>query len=394
MQLLSRRPLIPAIELLLVAVTIIELFYNIYSHSSAKVPVPDGHNRLYYGQFPIEDKDSTLCLDAAAFHREYHIPQPRVNYLSEFINLDKCPVLSEDVAAIGVAAPCTAKNALLDSLSSGGRIGLNAPYHSKGCEMWWYESEELCNVWAKYGKVMFVGDDVLEDIYGGMMVLVREDPLYGAVRQWSYSSNKDMDCACESVFTDHDRCESALVRSMKDITDYDRKLVKCKPKVGVKLQMHYLPRYPVDPVEFNRFVMAATEDSKFDRRPIAIIYGHGHGSLFDIGATASWISTLRDVVHNVIPYGSPIYELFVTPGATGPQVSGGKTLPLGLKASQVFEMAMRSWGREVKMDVLGTWNATVQTSFSADGLHGGIRVNLLKAMMITNWLDLVNPGSD
>ncbi|KAK9245507.1 hypothetical protein V1506DRAFT_238009 [Lipomyces tetrasporus] len=399
-----RHRLIPLIELLLAAITISTLVYLIYRHSCESFLMAKHHYDVYDEELSHREllvdnivafgtADSAhLPSHAATLHREYQIPQTKVNYLSEFRNLDKCPVSSEDVAAIGEAAPCYHKNTLLESLSSGGRIGLDSPYHSKSCGMWWYGTHELCNVLAKYSKVMFVGDDVLEDIFGGMMLLIREDAMYGAVRQWHYNSIEDMKCSCETAFRNHGLCESALVRSLKELTDYDTTLLKC-PRAGVQMQMHYLPRYPLDPVEVNRFVMAATKDSDFDRRPIAVIYGHGHGSLFDKGATASWISTLRDMIHNAIPYDVPIYELFVTPGATGPQVSGFNTLTLGLKASQVFESAMRDWGRDVQMDVLGTWNATVQTSFSADGLHGGVQTNLLKAMMVLNWLDLVNNGS-
>ncbi|KAK9241411.1 hypothetical protein V1525DRAFT_10126 [Lipomyces kononenkoae] len=388
MQVISCRRARQFIELLLAVLTITALCCVICNHSVGKRSFPHDHYYLRRGELPIDTTDSTVNLDAASFHREYHIPQTRVNHLSEFESLDKCTVLSEDVAAIGYTAPCIDKNALLDSLSSGGRIGLDAPYHSKGCQMWWYEAQELCNVWAKYSKVIFVGDDALEDVFASMAVLIRKDALNGAVRD----SKENMDCTCERALMDRYSCQSVFIRSMNDFTDYDQSLAKCMPKV--KLQMHYLPRYPVDPAAFNRFVMATIEDIELDRRPLAIIYGHGHGSLFDIGATASWISTLHDMVQNIIPYDGHVHELFVTPGATGPQVDSVDTLQLGLKASQLFEIAMRSWGREVNIDVLGTWNATVQTTFSEDGLHSGLRVNLLKAMMIANWLDLVNPGSD
>ncbi|KAK9365267.1 hypothetical protein V1509DRAFT_661040 [Lipomyces kononenkoae] len=387
------RRFIQTIELLLAVLTTSALLCIIYHQSFGQRSFPYDQYYLRQGELPIDATDSMVNLDAAWFHREYHIPQPTFSYRSEYVkNLDECTILSEDVAAIGYTPPCISKNALLDSLSNGGRIGLNAPYHSKGCEMWWYEARELCSVWAKYSKVIFVGDDVLGDVFAGMMALIRKDKLDGAVRRWRYNSKKNKDCTCEREFIDHNLCQSVVIRNIKDITDYDPILVKCMPKV--KLQMHYLPRYPVDPVEFNRFVMTAAEDIQHDRRPIAIIYGHGHGSMFDIGATASWISTLRDMVQNIIPYDGLVHELFVTPGATGPQVSGVNTLQLGLKASHLFEIAMRSWGREENVDVLGTWNATVQTTFSADGLRSGLRVNLLKAMMIANWLDLVNPGSD
>jgi hypothetical protein len=47
---------------------------------------------------------------------------------------------------------------MLHAMSSGGRIGYDAPYMPRGCDMRWFTSEEICEILGRFEKVVIVGD--------------------------------------------------------------------------------------------------------------------------------------------------------------------------------------------------------------------------------------------
>jgi hypothetical protein len=76
---------------------------------------------------------------------------------------------------------------MLTAMSSGGRIGHDAPYMPRGCDMRWFTSEEVCEILGRFDKVVLVGDSMLRHMIGSINILIRKDLGYGAVTDWNFS---------------------------------------------------------------------------------------------------------------------------------------------------------------------------------------------------------------
>jgi hypothetical protein len=76
---------------------------------------------------------------------------------------------------------------MLAAMSGGGRIGFDSPYMPRGCDMRWYTSEEICDIFAKFEKVILIGDSMLRHMTGSFNIFVRKDIGYGAVTDWNFS---------------------------------------------------------------------------------------------------------------------------------------------------------------------------------------------------------------
>lgn len=70
---------------------------------------------------------------------------------------------------------------MLEAVSGGGRIGFDAPYIPRGCDMRWFTTEEICEVLGRFDKVVFLGDSMIRHIVGALNVFLRKDLGYGAV---------------------------------------------------------------------------------------------------------------------------------------------------------------------------------------------------------------------
>lgn len=96
-----------------------------------------------------------------------------------------------DVASTDLHAPfaplCGDRQSMLTAMSSGGRIGQDAPYMPRGCDMRWFTTEEICEILSRFQKVIFVGDSMMRHVIGSLYVLMRKDLGYGAVTDWNFS---------------------------------------------------------------------------------------------------------------------------------------------------------------------------------------------------------------
>ena len=76
---------------------------------------------------------------------------------------------------------------MMAAMSSGGRIGNDAPYMPRGCDMRWFSTEEICEILSRFEKVVFIGDSMMRHVIGSINVLIRKDLGYGAVTGWNFS---------------------------------------------------------------------------------------------------------------------------------------------------------------------------------------------------------------
>lgn len=117
----------------------------------------------------------------------------------------------------------------------------------------------------------------------------------------------------------------------------------------------------------------------------------GHGLWNDLNVTASllWLDSLGARINATMPWLAEqrtLYpRLFITPTHAGLNKPEEYFLTQGNRELSRFERAMGPVLRERGYDHLGTFNLTTQST-SPDGTHAGWHANLIKAMIVFNWM--------
>ena len=107
-----------------------------------------------------------------------------------------CNISSLDLHA-PFAPLCLDRKSMITAMSSGGRIGNDAPYMPRDCDMRWFSTEEICEILGRFEKVIVIGDSMMRHVIGSINVLIRKDIGYGAVTDWNFSPEER--CVCEAV---------------------------------------------------------------------------------------------------------------------------------------------------------------------------------------------------
>jgi hypothetical protein len=99
-----------------------------------------------------------------------------------------------DISSLDLHAPfgplCLQRKQMLTAMSSGGRIGFDAPYMPRDCDMRWFSTEEICEILGRFDKVVIVGDSMMRHVLGGINILIRKNLGYGAVTDWNFSQKE------------------------------------------------------------------------------------------------------------------------------------------------------------------------------------------------------------
>ncbi len=101
-------------------------------------------------------------------------------------NHTKCQISSLDLHT-PFDPLCSNRAEMLTAISGGGRVGKEAPFMPRGCDMRWFSTEEICEIFERFEKVIIVGDSMMRHVIGAMNVLLRKDLGYGAVTNWNFS---------------------------------------------------------------------------------------------------------------------------------------------------------------------------------------------------------------
>jgi hypothetical protein len=139
---------------------------------------------------------------------------------------------------------------------------------------------------------------------------------------------------------------------------------------------------PVD--EISRLKLSIGPPS---RLPKAFILGHGLWSDLDLPKTVDWLDTMIRVITGQV--GLEWEGLFVTPNAAGKQKPDRWIVSQGNEALMRYEEKVGGEVVRRGLDHLGTWNMSIQAR-KYDGVHLDLRGNLVKGMMIMNWLNLID----
>lgn len=124
------------------------------------------------------------------------------------------------------------------------------------------------------------------------------------------------------------------------------------------------------------------------KKPKAFILGHGLWSDLDLQQSLHWMDGVLTTMKSAMI--TEWYGLFLTPNAAGKRKPDEWILTQGNKALMLYEEKMASEIRKRGLEHLGTWNMSIQAN-TYDGVHLDMKGNLVKAMMVLNWLNLL-PG--
>ena len=134
-------------------------------------------------------------------------------------------------------------------------------------------------------------------------------------------------------------------------------------------------------------------------RPRAFVLGHGLWNDLDRRQSTAWLDAVTRPIRLALreeqrrlrrgdQRNLPV--LLMTPNAAGERKPDEWLVSQGNKALVGFERAMAAEAAARRLDHLGTWNMSIQATLY-DGVHMDLRGNLVKAMMVLNWLDYLEP---
>ena len=132
---------------------------------------------------------NATCIPNAAFQPPEPLPHrysDTIDTFSSYKYRNTCNISSLDLHA-PFAPLCPDRDSMVMAMSSGGRIGNDAPYMPRGCDMRWFSTEEICEILARFEKVIIVGDSMMRHVIGSINVMIRKDLGYGAVTDWNFS---------------------------------------------------------------------------------------------------------------------------------------------------------------------------------------------------------------
>ncbi|OLL23082.1 hypothetical protein NEOLI_001229 [Neolecta irregularis DAH-3] len=334
----------------------------------------------------------------------FHLPHPNPHLRNEdlvdsfagYKYREQCRINALDLH-VPFDPLCPDLPSLLDALSNGGRVGFDAPYISRSCDFRWYSTHEVCGILKRYERVLFFGDSLIRQaspvlflfsdpqLYSALIVFMRRDLGYGAVENWDFGELENKQCFCENQISVKDcnvntvSIQTLLIREPTWIEE------TCK---DVDLKLHILVKHPIPDFELDRVAEDIAAHSKLDK-PWAFIFGHGLWNHLESNATLNWLDSIEAKIKSKLQIypDSASPRIFVAPAAAGPH-KPDEWIPLqGNKKIMLFEEEMKILMKARGMEVLGTWNATIQ-AFSYDGSHRGLRTQLLLSQMVLNILDM------
>ena len=86
-------------------------------------------------------------------------------------------------------------------MSSGGRLGFDAPYSPGGCDMRWFRPDEVCQILSRFSRVQIIGDSLMRSLATALNLLMRTDLYNGGRTSW-VPDPKGSDCHCAGAFQD------------------------------------------------------------------------------------------------------------------------------------------------------------------------------------------------
>ncbi|KAE9971584.1 hypothetical protein EG328_005494 [Venturia inaequalis] len=202
----------------------------------------------------------------------------------------------------------------------------------------WFNTNHICKILHRFDGLAIVGDTNAKEIFAGLTTLIREDHLWGAKQQTPIGFQP-------SQRRGHGKYESNY-HLMRTPMIYEPVKSKANGWLGV-------------PESTLRHIQRAMPEAQFKKVPIVFTLDS-----LNQKNIPQWViqAYLKSWAHQLPPS-----HLWVNPGV-----------------SYETERLVREAGGES----LATWNMTVDATQVREGWYGR-RVGLVQAMMVLNWLDML-----
>jgi hypothetical protein len=143
-------------------------------------------------------------------------------------------------------------------------------------------------------------------------------------------------------------------------------------------------RFPIPQDELNRLKDSIGPQTSKHK---AFILGNGLWSNLELVKALNWLDAILEVILAKNPK-RDWHGLFVTPNAAGKEKPDEWIVSQGNKALMLFEEAIGIEAAKRGIEHLGTWNMSIQSN-KYDGVHLDMKGNLVKGMMVLNWLNML-----
>lgn len=74
----------------------------------------------------------------------------------------------------------------------------------------------------RFDGIVFVGDDLMHQIYAAFNILLRQDLSLGALETWKMSEKQRQSCRCGRQYTSAE-CSKFFISSSQDVFEHDSK---------------------------------------------------------------------------------------------------------------------------------------------------------------------------
>lgn len=192
-------------------------------------------------------------------------------------------------------------------------------------------------------------------------------------------------------------CSVQGIFSTSSVLEHDPSSLACPSSQPVDLVIEMMLKFPLDPEELARFRNLLSP--RKPHKPYAFIFGHGLWNDLDLKASMHWLDGILEETIKQAPYYQsstikghkpPFWpRLFVTPNSAGVQKPDNWLVSQGDKALMVFEKSVSVEAGRRGVETMGTWNMSIQAT-KYDGVHLDLKGNLIKAMGVLNWLDMLD----
>lgn len=130
--------------------------------------------------------------------------EPVIDFRDAFENFTKTPECT--MSSLELHRPfaplCPDRASLMTAMSGGGRIGIDAPYQPRDCDMRWFTPSEICDILGRFGRVSILGDSMMRNMAAAMFTLMRADLVNGGRANW-VDDPEGIDCKCQGAFKHH-----------------------------------------------------------------------------------------------------------------------------------------------------------------------------------------------
>ncbi|KAI9820672.1 MAG: hypothetical protein M1827_005041 [Pycnora praestabilis] len=272
---------------------------------------------------------------------------------------------------------CKNRATLLKAMSGGGRHGFDTPFFPKSCHYRWYSTAEICMILNRFDAIVFIGDNMLRQIYTAFNILLRENVALGGLKQWEMSETERSACRCENQFVKSECLKFGIARS-DDVMKNDRGSGHPSPYYCGRTPHVYLPITDSPALASHAVLNSLLSKNPDSYKPIPIIHSLSLAtSLSWPSATASideWLG-LADAVARNTPF------LWLGPVAAGHLKPPSQIMSQGNNALWHFTVEMAKEAHVRDIEHLEMYNLTLQAK-SWDGSMYGEKVGLVQAMMV------------